>query len=41
MLLEVNCNHLSDYHEILYTYYLKDGEYNDDIHFLKYIMPRL
>ena len=33
MTLVVNGNHLSDYDEILYSVYLKNGEYSDDIYF--------
>ena len=40
MTLVVNSNHLLDYDEILYSLYLKDGEYSGDIFFqISYATP--
>ena len=41
MSLEVNYNHLSNYHEILYTQYLKNAELNDDIYVSNLLMSRV
>ena len=39
--LKVNFNYLSDLDEIFYTKQFKDGEYNGDNFFFKFLMPRL